>query len=78
MSSRQQQILAALEALGGVGELQGIYKWMEQNCNLTSHDLSASRYGGTPNYQHAVRSTLAIMKRKEQVVHLDRGIYRLV
>ena len=78
MRSRQQQILAALEALGGVGELQEIYKWMEQNCNLTSHDLSASRYSGTPNYQHAVRAMLAFMKRKEQVVHLDRGIYRLV
>ena len=47
MRSRQQQIIAAFEALGGVGELQGIYKWTEQNGNLTSHDLSASRYGGT-------------------------------
>ena len=74
---RQQQILAALEALGGSGELQEIYQWMERHCDLSARDLGESRYGGTPNYQHAVRSTLSIMKRKRQVIHLNRGVYRL-
>ena len=69
--------MAALKALGGSGELQKIYQWMELHCVLTPQDLSESRYGGTPNYQHAVRSTLSIMRKKGQVIQLDRGVYRL-
>ena len=74
---RERQILSALKALGGTGELQEIYQWMERHCDLTPHDLSESRYGGTPQYQHAVRSTLSVMKQRGQIIHQARGVYRL-
>ena len=75
---RKEQIQAALEALGGTAELQQIYLWMERNCDLSPNDLSESRYSGTSNYQHAVRSTLVLMKKEGTVIQVGRAVYRLM
>ena len=75
---RQQQIVEALEALGGRAELSEIYRWLESHGQLTSQDLQETRYGGRPNFQHIIRSTVSRMVAAHLVVRVGRGEYRLV
>ncbi len=72
----EQEILAALTALGGAGSLQDIYQWLEGNGSLADKDLSD--WGGVgPMYQHTVRGYLTNMCRSGQVVRVGRGQYRI-
>ena len=73
----EKEITAALRALGGIGSLQDIYRWVEHNGKLTKKDLRD--WGGVgPMYQHTVRGTLTgAMTRKGLVTRVARGVYRL-
>ncbi len=75
---RQQQICEALDALGGKAELADIYRWLESHDRLTPEDLQETRYGGRPNFQHIIRSTVSRMVAAHLVVRVGRGEYRLV
>lgn len=73
----EEEITAALRALGGTGSLQHIYKWVEDNGSLTHKDMGD--WGGVgPMYQHTIRGTLTgAMTRKGLVARVARGVYRL-
>ena len=66
----------ALDSLGGTARLSDIYEWYEHSDKLTDHDL-ALWTNGVPNYQHAIRSCIARLKREGRIEQTDRGRYRL-
>ena len=72
----REEIVAALNAMGGRGALQDIYWWVERNGSLSEKDMSD--WGGVgPMYQHTIRSYLTQMSREGLVVRTGKAEYRL-
>ena len=73
----EQHIISAITSQRRPVALTEIYDWIGHNCDLEPNDLRETRFGGRPNYQHSIRSTASNMVRKEMLVWVERGVYRL-
>lgn len=71
-----ETVIAALEALGGTGALQDIYRWVRENGDLSDYELQETQWEAF-RYQHRIRASLSVMKKNGQVTQVGRGVYRL-
>ncbi len=70
-------ILEIIYVLGGDGCLPEIYARLEKFYQLSDHALRETVYGKRPAYQHEVRSYVSNLRKKGDLVWVERGCYAL-
>ena len=70
-------IVDALENLGGEADMVDIYLAVESLNYLGKKDMETSNYQQRPNYTHSLRSCAARMVKKEELIRIRGGRFRL-
>lgn len=72
-------LLRIISDSGKILKLQDIYRKLENGNykKLSEKDLTPTRYGNRPVYQHQVRSHLSNLKQYEFLKNVSRGVYEI-
>lgn len=75
MQTWRAAILETIESLGRQASLQQIYKQIPNFKHLTEKDLT--KWGRQPMYHHYIRSIIARLCKRGELLHTSRGFYSL-
>ncbi|TET43016.1 MAG: hypothetical protein E3J66_02550 [Dehalococcoidia bacterium] len=77
MNVWETAILKSINSLGGEAGLQQIYERLAAYIQLTEEDLTETKWGGRPAYQHQVRSHVTNLRQAGALIRISRGRYSL-